>query len=402
MKKVFKYTAFASALLVTPFALAEVTISGTVDQAYERFITKTNPTNAALGPYSSSVNGSENVNRIASTLANYNSLSFKGNEDLGNGLKATYEISFKNTGPDNPDVVVANYLSHVGIEGGFGKLKLGSQWRPLFTAVAAIDPTQLASTPGFVGAGKNGTGLSGLAPDPNPNSLTYNLPNIIPGLFIQAQKGLGEAATAATAGQGDNHGLFVIFTDGQNFYAAFAKHSQKMTARSFLAASATGTNGLGTAVILPAAVAGADLTLPQLTVAGLNGLDHRLYTATGGETRDSQGYAGSYNFGPAKLVFGTVTEDVAGTQAKLSMNAWGVKVPVSDNVDFGYLSTKANHTRSTGTQFSLSGYKMLATYGFSKRTKAYFAKGTQKLDGGTSAGNEFSTAITSVGLNHSF
>jgi predicted porin len=45
---------------------------------------------------------------------------------------------------------------------------------------------------------------------------------------------------------------------------------------------------------------------------------------------------------------------------------------------------------------------MLATYGFSKRTKAYFAKGTQKLDGGTSAGNEFSTAITSVGLNHSF
>jgi predicted porin len=86
----------------------------------------------------------------------------------------------------------------------------------------------------------------------------------------------------------------------------------------------------------------------------------------------------------------------------LVMNAWGVKVPVNQQIDFGYLSTKTNHTRNAGTQFSLSGYKMLATYSLSKRTKLYWTKGFQKLDGGTAAGNEFSTTRTGLGVNHSF
>jgi len=406
MKKIFKYTTLAAASLCSMSSvLAEVTISGTVDQAFQRMTTHTNPTNTALGALSSSVNGNQSVNEIASTLSNYNYLSFKGNEDLGNGLKATFEVSIKNVGPDNADAVIKNYLSHVGLEGGFGRIKIGQQWRPLFTAVAAIDPTQLAATPGFTGAGKNGTGLAGLAPEPNSNSITYNIPNIVPGLFVQMQKGLGEASTAATQGHGDNHGIHVIFTDGQKFFVAVAKHSEKMRANSNFSASATGTNGLGTSTVIPAnTLPGVpiNLTLPQLTVLGLNGLDHRLYTATGGESRDSIGYAASYNFGLAKLVIGNVTEDVPGTNAKLAMNAWGLKVPVNQSVDIGYLSSKTNHTRNAGTQFSLSGYKLLATYSLSKRTKFYWAKGFQKLDGGTLAGNEFSTGSSALGLNHNF
>ena len=366
-------------------AMAEVKISGTVDQSLERFVTKSNP---------GALTGTDNVVRVGSTLANYNSFSFAGNEDLGNGMKATYEFSFKNTGPGFDNGSPVNYLSHVGMEGGFGKLKVGRQWRPLFTSVAAIDPTQLSATPGFAGAGKSGTGLSGLAPEPNSNTITYNLPSLMPGLFVQVQKGFADAT------QGENAGGFVILTDGQNFFATYAKHTEKMIAGNYFAASATGTNGISTAKI-----PGTGATLAQLTVGGYNGLNHILYggsTYTGGDTRESDGLAGYYNFGSFKLVGGFVTEKVNGTQAKLEMDVIGVKVPFGSSVNLGYLHSRAGHTRAAGTKFTISGDKLLLTYDFSKRTTAYYALGKQQLDGGTTAGNEFSSQINAIGLKHNF
>lgn len=367
-------------------ASAEVLIKGTVDQSYEKFETKTNP---------GALTGTDSINRASSTLANYNWLSFSGNEDLGDGLKATYEMSLKYVGPDTENRSPKNYLSHVGLEGAFGKVKLGRQWRPLFTAVAAIDPTQLSATPGFAGAGRSGTGLSGLAPEPNNNTITYNLPSLTPGLFIQVQKGFSDST------QGENQGAHAIFTDGQKFFVTYAMHSEKMIKGSSFAASATGTNGISTDAVQ--GYGGA--TLAQLTVLGLNGLPHILYggrTYAGGDTRESSGLAGSYDFGIVKVVGGVVTEKVKGTKAKLDMNVIGVKVPIVENINVGYLHSKADHTRSVGTEFSLSGDKLLLTYDFSKRTTAYVAYGKQKLDGGTTAGNEFSSAISALGLRHNF
>jgi len=366
-------------------AMADIKISGTVDQSAERFVTKTNP---------GALTGTDNVVRRASTLANYNYLSFSGSQVINGDFKATYELSYKYMGPDTESRAPVNYLSHVGLEGGFGKLKLGRQWRPLFTAVAAIDPTQLAATPGFAGAGKSGTGLSGLAPEPNSNTITYNLPSLMPGLFVQVQKGFADAT------QGENAGGFVILTDGQKFFATYAKHTEKMIAGNYFAASATGTNGISTAKI-----PGTGATLAQLTVAGMNGLPHILYggsTYAGGDTRESDGVAGYYNFGSFKLVGGFVTEKVNGTKAKLEMDVIGVKVPFGSSVNFGYLYSKASHTRSAGTKFNISGDKFLLTYDFSKRTTAYYALGKQQLEGGTATGNEFSSQINAIGIQHKF
>jgi len=363
-------------------ASAQVLIKGTVDQSYEKFETKTNP---------GALTGTDSINRASSTLANYNWLSFSGNEDLGDGLKATYEMSLKYVGPDTENRSPKNYLSHVGLEGAFGKVKLGRQWRPLFTAVAAIDPTQLSATPGFAGAGRSGTGLSGLAPEPNNNTITYSLPSLTPGLFIQVQKGFSDST------QGESQGAHAIFTDGQKFFVTYAMHSEKMIAStsakpSIFAASATGTNGTNEII------SGA-------TLFGANGLNHILYggrTYAGGDTRESSGLAGSYDFGIVKVVGGVVTEKVKGTKAKLDMNVIGVKVPIVENINLGYLHSKADHTRAAGSEFSLSGDKLLLTYDLSKRTTAYVAYGKQKLDGGTAAGNEFSSAISALGLRHNF
>jgi predicted porin len=376
-------------------ASAQVLIKGTVDQSYEKFETKTNPTASASQP-----TGTDSINRASSTLANYNWLSFSGNEDLGDGLKATYEMSLKYVGPDTENRSPKNYLSHVGLEGAFGKVKLGRQWRPLFTAVAAIDPTQLSATPGFAGAGRSGTGLSGLAPEPNNNTITYSLPSLTPGLFIQVQKGFSDST------QGESQGAHAIFTDGQKFFVTYAMHSEKMIAStsakpSIFAASATGTNGTVEAI-------------SKATLGGANGLNHILYTSlSGGETRESSGLAGSYDFGIVKVVGGVVTEKVKGTKAKLDMNVIGLKLPIIENVNLGYLYSKAEHTRDPSavnavtspihkTNFNISGQKLLLTYDFSKRTTAYVAYGKQKLDGGTAAGNEFSSAISALGLRHNF
>ena len=368
---------FLIALGLMASAHAEVKISGAVDYSIERFTTKTNP-----GMF----DASDNVVRMSNTLANYNYFSLSGKESLDSQLNATYEFSIKyDKGTFMP------YLAHVGLEGGFGRLKLGNQWRPLFTAVAAIDPTQLAATPGFAGAGKSGTGLSGLAPEPNNNSITYNLPSPTPGMFIQVQK--GQASTT----QGDNYGAHIILTDGKKFFVAYALHNEKMLAGSIFAASATGTNGIDSTPVF------GGLTLAQLTVVGQNGLNHRLYTsAAGGETRESSGVAGSYDFGSFKLVGGKVSESVKGTDAALNMLAIGLKIPVVDKINLGYLFSQAEHTRSTGTEFSITGNKVLLTYDFSKKTSLYYAQGKQKLDGGTTAGNEFSSAISALGLRHTF
>jgi len=368
---------FLVALGLMASANAEVKISGAVDYSIERFTTKTNP-----GMF----DASDNVVRMSNTLANYNYFSLSGKESLDSQLNATYEFSIKyDKGAFMP------YLAHVGLEGGFGRLKLGNQWRPLFTAVAAIDPTQLAATPGFAGAGKSGTGLSGLAPEPNNNSITYNLPSPTPGMFVQVQK--GQASTT----QGDNYGAHIILTDGKKFFVTYAMHNEKMLAGSIFAASATGTNGIDSTPVF------GGLTLAQLTVVGQNGLNHRLYTsAAGGETRESSGVAGSYDFGSFKLVGGKVSESVKGTDAALNMLVIGLKIPVVDKINLGYLFSQAEHTRSTGTEFSITGNKVLLTYDFSKQTSLYYAQGKQKLDGGTTAGNEFSSAISALGLRHTF
>jgi len=344
-------------------AFSEVTISGTVDQAYET-VKLTN------------ITGKFKLNRIEPTLSNYNELKFTGSENLGSGLKAIFEVSFKDVGPDDTDKIASNYTSFVGLDGGFGKLKIGQQWRPMFNAVAYVDPTQLVYVPGFVGTS------AGLATTPLSNSITYNLPSFIPGVFVQYQKGYGETST----GQGDSSGLNLIFTDGDKFFVAFAKNIEKMNSVGNFEAAAAGT----------ATIAQLGALSPYFTIYD---------SVNGGERRIANGLAASYNFGLFKLVYGNLSEKVEGTVAKQDLDVIGVKIPVTQSLNVGYIKTKSDNIRGsgalTGTSFTQSGSRMLFTYGLSKRTTAYFAKGQVKYDGRI-LGSEFITTIDALGIQHKF
>jgi len=382
MKQLLTYTALVTATFCSmSSALAEVTISGTVDQAFEKV---TNSNNS----------GRSSVSRLEPTLSNYGELKFKGSEDLGSGMKANFELSVKNVGPSDSEDTIDNYTSFVGLSGNFGNIKVGSQWRPFFTAIAGIDPAQLAKVPGFVGTSSLG-GLSGLGTSPNRNSITYNLPSLTPGLFIQFQKGFSETST----GQGDSKGMYAIFTDGAKFFFAYSTHEESMAASGKYGAALTGSFGQSGL----AEVAG------TWGNTNSNGLNHLLHIASGGEVKKLSGTAFTYNFGFVKLVYGAGKEKVVGTTAEINLDAYGFTVPIGESTTFGYLTSQANHKRAANlvaaglsSQFRLQGERMLLSYSLSKRTSAYFASGRQKLAGGTSAGNPFSTAVSAVGLQHKF
>lgn len=389
MKKVFNYTAIAAACLVAPVAMAEVTISGVVDQAFDKLT-------------NSNASGRKTVSRLEPTLSNYGELKFKGTEEIGSGTKANFEVSLKNVGPADADESIENYTSFVGLSGDFGSIKIGSQWRPFFTAVSGIDPAQLAKVPGFVGSSLLG-GLSGMAPTPNRNSITYNLPSLTPGLFIQLQKGLSETST----GIGDNKGMYAIFTDGDKFFAAYATNQTTMLAYD-------PTTGAGTFGAALTGSMGQDGTTEAATTwanptNSSSGHNHVLHTASAGDVRKSSGVAFTYKVDTIKLVYASAKEKVVGQDAAIDLNAYGFTVPFGSDFSLGYLVSTANHTRSAdlvasglGRQFRLEGNRMLVSYSMSKRTTAYFASGRQKLAGGTVNGTALSTEVAALGIQHKF
>lgn len=68
-------------------------------------------------------------------------LGVKGNEDLGNGLKAIfqYEWATQTTEGGSTQTGFTNRLGYVGLTGGFGTAAIGRQWTPYYGAVGKTD-----------------------------------------------------------------------------------------------------------------------------------------------------------------------------------------------------------------------------------------------------------------------
>lgn len=103
-----------SAACASPLALADVTIYGTLNNSLE----SVKATGAA-----NSANDVKSTSRVSS---NTSKIGFKGNEDLGNGLKAIWQVE-QNVDIDtgNSTTSWANRNSFVGLEGSFGRVLLG-------------------------------------------------------------------------------------------------------------------------------------------------------------------------------------------------------------------------------------------------------------------------------------
>lgn len=144
--------------------------------------------------------------------SNGSRLGFQGNEDLGGGLSAQFQIEHRynpDTGAlNNPNVFWQGrsyvQLSHAAM----GRVYLGREYTPAFWPAVKSDPF------GWDGVGQMGTmqwaGYLSTGGVRAPNSVGYRSPNW-GGFTVNAAVGLGEAATSRMQGFNVEYGAGPIY-----------------------------------------------------------------------------------------------------------------------------------------------------------------------------------------------
>ena len=174
-----KITAFA--LLATAAAAASaqssVTLFGIVDASVR-----------------SVKNGDDTVKSLSNNGLSSSRLGFRGVEDLGGGLKASFWLEHgfnSDTGSVSDANRFWNRRSTVGLSGGFGEVRLGRELTPTFTGFGDFD---VFGTNGIGAADKFNSTLSSGADTAtrSDNGVSYILPSGIGGVYGQFTFAPGE------------------------------------------------------------------------------------------------------------------------------------------------------------------------------------------------------------------
>lgn len=126
MKKTLLAVAVAAALPAAAFAQTNVTLYGIADAGFG-FVDDDGP-------------GSDATTAVNSGYQSTSRLGIRGSEDLGSGLKATFNIEAAvryDTG--GTDGVFWQRRAVVGLAGGFGEVRLGRDYTPGFSAAGTTD-----------------------------------------------------------------------------------------------------------------------------------------------------------------------------------------------------------------------------------------------------------------------
>jgi predicted porin len=282
-------------------------------------------------------------------------LGFRGTEDLGGGMKASFWLE---AGVNNDDGtgsassaqnqtqtaanvgtqgLTFNRRSTVSLEGGMGELRLGRDYTPHFWSETVYDPF------GTNGVGTTATfGKGGLTGVRASNSIGYLSPSMS-GIKLWAQTYLGEnASTAAKVGNGNSYRI--TFDQG---------------AISLAYAGSSTTTGAGT-------------------------------------TNKTSNIAGSYDLGVAKLMAQSNTTEITGAK-DIKSSLIGAHVPMAGGT-----------FRIASSQSDQAGKKQkLMAVGFvnpmSKRTDLYATYARMANSGGSAVGlNGAATAANASSTGYEF
>jgi len=213
MKKTLLALAVAGAFSGAAFAQSSVTLFGIVDTGYSYY------------------KGDGNGHQLVLTNSNLNSsrLGVRGTEDLGAGLKANFWLegsvatdngsgsgtstnnqpSGTTSGTAGSQGFTFNRRMFVGLSGGFGEIRLGRNYTPLFMQITSNDPfgtngsgdTKIYALTGLTGAAAISTTVRA------SNAFEYLTPPGIGGVYAHAMYALGEVASnAGSATVGTNDG----------------------------------------------------------------------------------------------------------------------------------------------------------------------------------------------------
>ncbi len=284
------------------FAQSSVTLYGSLDLSVE------------------SVKGEKSVTRVTSGNHTTSRFGVKGTEDLGGGLKAKFNLE----APVSADTgaVSGNFWNRqawLGLQGGFGELRLGRQDTPIG---AIAGNTSLLGGQAYDDFKIAGT-LAGNDARRTDNAITYILPKLADGLTATLQYSTKlSGAEAANDDEGKHYGLSVQ-------YAA---------------------NGFG---------------------AGLGYVNAKADTTGDTKAKGVLVYA-SYDFGMAKLTGYYNRDSVSGAAEDLKLYGVRVDVPVSDTFALQASLSQAKDVDMNGSDDNDATIVALkGTYSLSKRTAVY-------------------------------
>lgn len=311
-------------------------------------------------------------NEFEDGIAGGNRLGFRGKEDLGNGLKAIFELEWGFSGDSNNDRQAAesrglgfNRHTWVGLEGAFGTVFGGRVDGARYSFVGQYDPfkNQTVGNAGSVFGATSGLGQA----DRADNAVVYITPEVAPGLkFLGAYTTslLGEEgagfASVSPAGNTD------IERGDTPLYAVAALYNNGPLSL---------TLDYENLKIKRAGVTGSDLEF-NLWVAGAS-YDFGVvklsayYENTRGDNRASRNLA---------------TNTVAGGNVSSDGDGWmiGLTAPVTANLKLLASYVRGNDDRAANRD--ISKYAIGGEYAFSKRTYVYATYAKLNVDDGVTAG----------------
>jgi predicted porin len=307
--------------------------------------------------------------RIDSSGLSTSRIGFKGSEDLGGGLQASFQLEGKlsvDTGENaNYDGGFFGRQSWVGLTGNFGTVQLGKTWTSFDDVAGSFnhaDNTNLSVTSAAWGAFGNNYDNN------TANQIKYTLP-LSNGLTASIGYSFGEnkkgATTTAEGNKADNTvSLGVKYAAGP-LAVGYAYQTEDV--------NASGAKGASDTVKDRFNLVGASFDLGSAKLVG-SWSDMKSTRSMGAETETSYDTA----FTTAALG-GTATEWVNFVKAnsKATRYQLGVALPMgASNLYFGYAdSSESRGGKKIG---DANGYVLAATYSLSKRTTAYAGYTTVK------------------------
>lgn len=206
MKKSLIALAVAGAFSGAAFAQSSVTVFGIIDTNIQ---------------YQKG-DGNGSVTGVGNSGINSSRLGFRGTEDLGGGVRANFWAEAGTIASDNGALGTTNTNNQttgttggggltfgrrmfVGLSGGFGEVRLGREYTPMFFQITTNDPfgtngsgdTKIYATTGVGGAATGTTSVRA------SNSINYLLPQNIGGVYGHFMYAFGENPSNAGATKDD-------------------------------------------------------------------------------------------------------------------------------------------------------------------------------------------------------
>ena len=354
-----------AAMAAVTGALAQATIYGNIDQA----ITKS--TTTVAGKQTATSTGMSSYQMGSSQIG------FKGEEDLGGGLKASFLHEMGVFTEQNGSVLTRQ--AYVGLSGGFGAVRIGKQYSPAFFNLLGSDPFGATGGTGALYVGNlllGNQGADGDNPLRQANATQYELPTLVPGVRMAITKVFAGADTGNGSGAktADSTGYAILYASGPLNVGYTSDSIKAQSIAGIKSTAASGSVATG-ALVTTAAVAGVDAAANSTT---------KLTT-----------FAAGYDLGMAKLTYSDAKIINNGKGVKANMT--GIAVPMGAATlmytsGTGKADTLGGETKLKGTQYG-------ANYALSKRTVAYL-----HANNSTSTKATVSTKVNGYGLgiHHSF